>query len=306
MKDSLLLSLVTHAYRVAWQRHQTRRLPQSSSASDDAAAATHLETIRLPRFSANLEFLFQELRFLDRFAGAAASGFSSVEYMFPYAQNIGLVARTLQTNNLRLDLFNLPAGDFSAGERGIAVDPSRVKEFDTGVDDAVRIARELRCSKVNCLVGRSVPDQDFDEQYRCLVDNLRRAHDRLAAGHLSLHIELLNPIETPGFFLDNLDLVERVLRDVPGLRFQCDLYHVQRTRGELIGTLRRFAPSIGHIQIADAPERHEPGTGEINYRRVFQEIDAMGYSGRVGLEYKPSGATTGSFDWVTEYGYDVG
>jgi hydroxypyruvate isomerase len=260
----------------------------------------------LPRFSANLEFLFQELPFLDRFAGAAASGFSSVEYMFPYAQDVGLVARTLQANNLRLDLFNLPAGDFAAGERGIAVDPSRVSEFDGGVDDALRIARELRCSKVNCLVGRSVPGHDFEQQYNCLVDNLRRAHDRLAADHLSLQVELLNPIETPGFFLDNLDLVERVLGDVPGLRFQCDLYHVQRTRGELIGTLRRFAPRIGHVQIADAPERHEPGTGEINYRRVFQEIDAIGYSGRVGLEYKPSGATTASFEWISEYGYDVG
>jgi len=141
--------------------------------------------------------------------------------MFPYAQDVGLVARTLQANNLKLDLFNLPAGDFAAGERGIAVDPSRVSEFDGGVDDALRIARELRCSKVNCLVGRSVPGHDFEQQYNCLVDNLRRAHDRLAADHLSLQVELLNPIETPGFFLDNLDLVERVLGDVPGLRFQC-------------------------------------------------------------------------------------
>jgi hydroxypyruvate isomerase len=260
----------------------------------------------LPRFSANLEFLFQELPFLDRFAAAAASGFSTVEYMFPYAQDVGMVARTLQSNNLRLDLFNLPAGDFAAGERGIAVDPSRVEEFARGVDEAVRIAAELRCSKINCLVGRSLPGHDFDLQYNCLVDNLRVAVYRLAAERLSLQVELLNPIETPGFFLDNLDLVERLLADVPGLRFQCDLYHVQRTRGELIGTLRRFAPSIGHVQIADAPERHEPGTGEINYRRVFQEIDAIGYSGRIGLEYKPSGATPHSFDWVSEYGYDVG
>jgi hydroxypyruvate isomerase len=259
----------------------------------------------LPRFSANLEFLFQELPFLDRFEGAAASGFSSVEYMFPYAQDVGLVARTLQTNNLRLDLFNLPAGDFAAGERGIAVDPSRVDEFTRGVDDAARIAGELHCSKVNCLVGRSLPDHDFEPQYQCLVDNLRRAHDRLEAAQVSLQVELLNPIETPGFFLDSLDLADRLLGDVPGLRFQCDVYHVQRTRGELVGTLRKFAPRIGHIQIADAPERHEPGTGEINYRRVLQEIDAIGYSGRIGLEYKPSGATTRSFDWVSEYGYDV-
>jgi hydroxypyruvate isomerase len=269
------------------------------------ALTRDLETASLPRFSANLEFLFQELPFLERFDAAGASGFTTVEYMFPYAQDVGLVARTLQTNNLRLDLFNLPAGDFAAGERGIAVDPSRVDEFARGVDDAVRIAGELGCSKINCLVGRSLPDHDFDQQYHCLVDNLRLAQDRLATEQLSLQVELLTPIETPGFFLDNLDLVERLLADVPGLRFQCDLYHVQRTRGDLIGTLRRFAPSIGHVQIADAPERHEPGTGEINYRRVLQEIDAIGYSGRIGLEYKPSGATTHSFDWVSAYGYDV-
>lgn len=259
----------------------------------------------MPRFSANLGFLWGERPFPERFAAAAAAGFDAVEYMFPYSFDPSELKRRLRESGVRQDLFNLPAGDFDAGERGIANDPSRRDEFRAGVERALRYADALDCRKLNCLVGLRLPDVPWDEQWRCLVENLDDAASRLGADGRTLHVELLNPTETPGFVLDSVALVDRLLREVasPHLRFQCDLYHLQRTSGDLVNTIETFGDRIGHYQIADAPGRHEPGTGEIAYPFVLQTIDRVGYDGHVGLEYRPSGATDDSFGWIQEYGY---
>lgn len=259
----------------------------------------------MPAFSANLELLFPELPFFDRFGAAAELGFSSVEYMFPYAQDIGRIRRLLDENGLRLDLFNLPAGDFAAGERGIAGDPARRDEFASGVEAACRIANELGCRKLNCLAGFEVAGERVESQRACLVSNLQSAVASTRVAGIQLMVELLNPVENPGFLLSRMSDVHAVLQAVPGLSFQCDVYHLQRANGELINTITQIRGHIGHFQIADAPDRHEPGTGEINYRTVFRAIDEIGYPGRIGLEYRPSTSTAESLSWVMDYGYKI-
>lgn len=259
----------------------------------------------MARFSANLVFLFADAPFIDRFERAAAAGFRSVEYMFPYPYDPADLRARLDVHGLEQDLFNLPAGDFEAGDRGMATDPDRRDEFARGVDDALRYAEALGTRKLNCLVGKRRNDLPFETQYGCLVENLGAAAERLGSEGRTLHVELLNPVETPGFFLGDLGVVERLLADVgsPHLRFQADLYHLQRTHGELTPTLRRLAPLIGHVQIADVPERHEPGTGELNYRWLLKVVDEIGYAGRIGLEYKPSARTEETLGWIEAYGY---
>jgi hydroxypyruvate isomerase len=260
------------------------------------------------RFSANLVFLWNELPFLERFDAAAGAGFDAVEYMFPYALDPEDLRRRLRANGLRQDLFNLPAGDFEAGERGLANDPSRREEFREGLERALGYADALDCRKVNCLVGLELPSVPWEDQLTCVVENLRHAADRLGADGRTLLVELLNTKETPGFFVRSVELVERILDEVgsPHLRFQCDVYHLQRSSGDLVRTVEALGPRIGHVQIADAPDRHEPGTGEIAYPHVLDAIDGTGYDGYVGLEYRPSGATDDSFGWIAAFGYELG
>jgi hydroxypyruvate isomerase len=259
----------------------------------------------MPQFSANLVLLWSELPFMERFAAAARAGFDTVEYMFPYPFEATDLSRQLRENDVRQDLFNLPAGDFDAGERGLAIDPTRREEFQAGVEEALRYADALNCRKLNCLAGLRVPGVPWEDQFACLVENLGHAAERVGAHGRTLHIELLNTKDTPGFFLDSVPLVVEILDEVgsPHLRFQCDLYHVQRTSGNLVATIDALAPRIGHYQVADAPERHEPGTGDIPYPVVFEAIDATGYDGYVGLEYRPSGSTDESFGWIEDFGY---
>lgn len=260
----------------------------------------------MPRFSASLQFLWTELPFLERFDAAARAGFDAVEYMFPYAFEPADLERRLREHGLVQELFNLPAGDFDAGERGLANDPSRRDEFTRGVEAAVRYADALGCRKINCLVGLRVSGVSSHDQLACAIDNLAAAAARLDAEGCALHIELLNAKETPGFFVDSLNAVSRLLDGVPGLRFLFDAYHMQRTSGDLVDTIGSLGPRIGHYQIADAPGRHEPGTGEVAYRFVLDAIDGSGYDGRVGLEYKPSGPADDSFGWIEAYGYSRG
>jgi hydroxypyruvate isomerase len=267
-----------------------------------------MERGRVPRFSANLGFLWSDLPFPERFGAAARAGFDAVEYMFPYASEPEDLSGRLKESSLRQDLFNLPAGDFDAGERGIAVDPARQDEFRAGVEQALRYADVLECRKLNCLAGLRVPGVPWDEQFACLVENLRYAADRVGAEGRTLHLELLNATDAPGFFVDTVPVVVRVLDavDSPHLLFQCDVYHLQRTSGDLVATIGELGGRIGHYQVADSPDRHEPGTGEIAYPFVFEAIEATGYDGFVGLEYQPSGRTDDSFGWIEEYGYALG
>ena len=259
----------------------------------------------MPRFCVNLTMLFADRPFLDRFDAAARSGFTAVEYMFPYDEDVLGIARTLQRLQLTQVLFNLPAGNWQAGDRGIATDPGRRDEFRRGVDRAVQSARTLRCQRLNCLVGKRVEGVPETDQWRTLVDNVRYASHELARDGITLMVEPVNTYDIPGFFLHTSAQAVRLLDEVaaPNLRLQYDLYHMQRMEGNLTQTLTRLHERIGHVQLADAPDRHEPGTGEIDFRAILRHLDDLGYEGYVGLEYKPSGTSEASFGWIEAMGF---
>jgi hydroxypyruvate isomerase len=254
----------------------------------------------VPRFCANLSFLYQELPFLERIDAAAADGFRGVEYMGPYDFDLADIKRRLRAGGTTQVLFNLPVGDFAAGERGYASDPSRVDEFRRGVATARAAARELECTRINCLVGKAIPGVDAPLAHATLVENLRFAAAALAEDGVGLVIEPLNRIETPGFLVgtstEALALIDEI--GSPNLALQYDIYHAQRVEGNIIATLRAHIARIGHVQIADSPLRNEPGTGELAYERILPVLDELGYAGWVGLEYKPSRPTSQTFGWL--------
>ncbi len=254
----------------------------------------------MPRFAANLTMLFTELPFLDRFDAAARAGFQAVEFLFPYAFDANDIKARLDANGLQLVLHNLPAGDWDAGERGIACHPDRVEEFRAGVERAIAYAQTLGVKQLNCLVGKApagVPDSVLRET---LVANLRHAAARLQAAGLRLLVEPINHYDIPGFYLSRtqqaLDLLDEVGADNAFVQY--DIYHAQRTEGELAATLQRHLARIGHVQLADNPGRNEPGTGEINYAFLFRHLDRIGYSGWVGCEYKPASTTEAGLGWL--------
>lgn len=258
----------------------------------------------MPRFSANLSFLYPELPFLDRFAAAAVDGFGAVEYAVPYVAEAGELAGRLVAHGLEQVLFNMPAGDWDGGERGIACHPDRVEEFRAGVDVALDYARALGCSRVNCLAGIAPEGAAAEMLESTFVANLRYAAPRFAAAGVRLLVEPINTRDIPGFYLSTARHAERVLDAVgsDNLLIQYDIYHQQVTAGDLIPTYGRLKDRIGHIQIADTPGRHEPGTGEINYRFVLSELDRLGYDGWVGCEYRPSSGRGAELGWMREAG----
>ncbi|MBK9978004.1 MAG: hydroxypyruvate isomerase [Gemmatimonadetes bacterium] len=255
----------------------------------------------MPRFAANLTMLFTEVPFLERFARAAAAGFSAVEFLFPYPYAVGDLRAALDRHRLSLVLHNLPAGDWDAGERGIACLPGRTEEFRAGVETAIRYAQALGVPRLNCLVGKTPSGEDPARIHATLVDNVRYAANALDAAGLQLLVEAINPFDIPGFHLTTTAQVLALLDEVgsPNVRVQYDIYHAQRTEGELAGTLSRHLARIGHVQLADNPGRHEPGTGEINYRFLFAHLDRIGYDGYIGCEYKPAGVTEAGLGWMT-------
>lgn len=259
----------------------------------------------MPRFAANLTMLFTDLPFLERFEAASRSGFRAVEYMFPYQEDLDGIARALQRLGLTQVLFNLPAGDWTAGDRGIAVDPGRREEFRRGVAEAIELARRFRCERLNCLVGRRIEPTSYEDQWRCVVDNLRYAAAQLKPRDITLLVEPINTYDIPGFFLSTSTQAVRLIEEVgaPNLRLQYDVYHMQRMEGNLVHTMTRLKDRIGHVQVADSPDRHEPGTGEINFPYVLRHLDVMGYEGYVGLEYRPSTTSEASFGWIEQMGF---
>jgi len=254
----------------------------------------------MPKFAANLTMLFNELPFLDRFAAAREAGFSGVEFLFPYEHPASEIAARLADNGLTQVLHNLPAGDWGAGERGIAILPERKKEFREGVDRAVAYARELSCRQLNCLVGIVPEGSDGRLLHHTLVDNLAYAAGELAREGIRLLVEPVNTRDIPGFYLNRTDqalaLIEAVGSD--NLHLQYDIYHMQVMEGDLARTIERNLPRIAHVQLADNPGRHEPGTGEINYPFLFRHLDAIGYDGWVGCEYKPATDTVAGLGWL--------
>jgi hydroxypyruvate isomerase len=259
----------------------------------------------MPRFAANLTMLFTEYPFLERIDRAAEAGFTAIEFLFPYQEDVDGIREALSRNGMQQVLFNLPAGDFAGGERGIANDPNRTGEFREGVAQALEIAAKLDCPRLNCLSGLALEDVPRETQWKTLVENYQYAAEETSkAGVLQL-VEPINTFDMPGFMVSNtrqgLQLIEEV--DSDNLKLQYDVYHMQRMEGELIGTLKANLDQIAHIQIADNPGRHQPGTGEINYPFVLSQIDQMGYEGWVSLEYVPEGATVDTLDWLRDWGY---
>ena len=254
----------------------------------------------MPRFAANLSMLFTEVPFLDRFERAAAAGFEAVEFLFPYAHAVEEIKARLDATGLKIVLHNLPAGDWDSGERGIACDPARVDEFRAGVVKAIGYAHALGVPQLNCLAGKVPAGTNADAARRIFVDNLRFAASALGAGSIRLLIEPINPFDIPGFYLNRTDQALSVMDEVgsDNLFLQYDIYHAQRTEGELAATLQKQLTRIGHVQLADNPGRNEPGTGEINYPFLFAHLDRIGYKGWVGCEYKPAKDTESGLGWL--------
>ncbi|MGE8402900.1 MAG: hydroxypyruvate isomerase [Delftia tsuruhatensis] len=254
----------------------------------------------MPRFAANLSMLFTEVPFLDRFERAARAGFEAVEFLFPYAHTVEEIKERVDAHGLQIVLHNLPAGDWDAGERGIACHPDRVDEFRAGVAKAVTYGHALGVPQLNCLAGKAPAGADAALLRRTFVDNLRFAASALSAANLRLLIEPINPFDIPGFYLNRTDEALSILDEVgaPNAFVQYDIYHAQRTEGELAATLQKHLARIGHVQLADNPGRNEPGTGEINYPFLFAHLDRIGYQGWVGCEYKPARDTESGLGWL--------
>jgi hydroxypyruvate isomerase len=255
----------------------------------------------MPRLAANLSMLFVERPFLERFAAAKRAGFRWVEYQFPYAfGSAAVVAQAAQDAGVEVVLHNIPAGDPAKGDRGLGCLPARRNEFREGVDRAIEYARAVGCPRLNCLAG--VAPQDA-AHFDTMVDNVRYAAGKLDAAGLSLMIEPINPRTVPGFFLNRSSQAIEVL-DAAGASnayVQYDLFHMQIVEGDLAKTIERILPRIGHMQLADVPARHEPGTGEINYPWLLAEIDRLGYAGWIGCEYQPKADTLGGLEWAKPF-----
>jgi hydroxypyruvate isomerase len=254
----------------------------------------------MPKFAANLTMLFNEIPFLDRFQAAADAGFKGVEYLFPYAFEAGALAERLDRHQLVQVLHNLPAGDWDKGERGIACHPHRVGEFQDGVGRAIDYARQLGCKQLNCLAGIAPAGADPERVRETFVDNLRFAAAKLKDAGIRLLVEPVNDRDIPGFWLNRTGQAIAVIDEVgsDNLFLQYDIYHAQRTEGELGNTIARHLARIAHIQVADNPGRNEPGTGEINYPWLFRQIDQLGYEGWIGCEYKPAADTRAGLGWI--------
>lgn len=248
----------------------------------------------MPQFAANLSFMFTEVDFLDRFGAARAAGFDAVEFLFPYAFDPDEIAERLARHDLRLVLHNLPPGDWAAGDRGIATDPHRVGQFQDSVGLALDYATRLGVSQLHCLAGVNA-----NGSHATYLANLRFAAAQLARHDMTLLIEPINIFDMPGYYLSGSDQAAGIIAEcgMPNLRLQFDMYHVQRMEGQLAAAIRRHLPLVAHMQLADVPGRHEPGTGEIDFRSLFALIDELGYQGWIGCEYHPLQGTVAGLGW---------
>ncbi|MFC0339124.1 hydroxypyruvate isomerase [Kushneria avicenniae] len=253
----------------------------------------------MPRFAANLTTMFNEVDFMQRFEQAAGQGFEAVEYLFPYAFEAEDIARELKRHDLKQVLFNLPAGDWAAGERGLAALPGREQEFRDSVETAIRYARTLNCSRLHAMAGVASEGADIAAMHNTYLNNIRFAAHRLADEGITLLLEPINSRDMPGYFINHQHEAHEIIETLgePNVRVQMDFYHTQIMDGDLWEIFRGYREGVGHIQIAGVPERHEPDTGEINYCWLFEQLDRAGFEGWLGCEYKPRGETTAGLGW---------
>jgi hydroxypyruvate isomerase len=259
----------------------------------------------MPRFAANITMMYTEYPVLERIERAAAGGFKAVELLFPYTEDIDALGEALDRHGVSLINMNLPPGDWAAGERGIAANPDRTSEFADGVGRAIEIATRLKVPKINCLAGITCETASIDAQYETLQANLMLAAELTERAGILQMVEPINNFDIPGYILNRPSAGFKLIEEIghPNLCVEYDVYHAQRTEGNLAATLRERFSEIGHIQIADSPARNQPGTGEINYPYIFSVIDEIGYNGWVALEYRPSGQSEESIGWLREWGY---
>lgn len=257
----------------------------------------------MPRFAANLSLMFNEVDFMARFGAAGEAGFTGVEYLFPYAFAPETIAAELQRLGLSQVLFNLPPGDWAAGERGIAALPGREAEFRQSVDTALRYAEATGCQRLHVMAGNVTDPADrpaIEQTYR---ENLRYAARLLADAGVTLLIEPINTRDMPAYFLNHQSVAHALVAELgePNIAVQMDFYHAQIMGGDLWTTFDAYRDNVGHIQIASVPDRHEPGTGEVNYSWLFDQLDASHYSGWIGCEYTPRGDTQAGLEWFAPY-----
>ncbi|MFF7058585.1 2-oxo-tetronate isomerase [Achromobacter spanius] len=257
----------------------------------------------MPRLAANLTMMYNEHPFLDRFQAAASDGFQGVEFLFPYDFAAADIRARLQDNGLTQALFNAPPGDWAAGERGIASLPGREDEFLRGLDQALAYAAKLGNRSLHVMAGLIRPDQDRAAHRAVYVRNLARAASVAASAGITVVIEPINTRDIPGFFLNRQDEAQAICAEVgaANLKVQFDCYHCQIVEGDIAVKLERDMAGIGHIQIAGVPDRHEPNLGELNYPYLFDRIDALGYAGWVGCEYRPKAGTRAGLGWAQAY-----
>ncbi len=253
----------------------------------------------MPKFAANLTMMFNEVPFPHRFAAAARAGFEAVEFLFPYEHTPAEVAGWLKENRLFNALFNMPPGDWAAGERGLASLPGREAEFRAGVATALEYAHALGTPCLHAMAGLLPTDADRATHRATYIDNLRHAARALAAHGITLLIEPINTRDMPGYFLSTQAEAHAIREAVgePNLKVQMDFYHAQIMEGDIAMTLRKWFDHVGHIQIASVPARNEPDDGELNYRYLFRLLDELGYAGWVGCEYRPRGRTEDGLGW---------
>jgi hydroxypyruvate isomerase len=257
----------------------------------------------MPKLNANLSMMFNEVPFLERFAAAAKSGFKGVEFLFPYEFEAAQIGERLEKHRLQMVLFNMPPGDWNAGDRGLACDPGKIGAFQDAVGQALSYARSLNCRQIHCMAGlkpRGVAEDKLRETY---LANVQFAAREAAKHGINVLIEAINTRDIPGFYLNYsaqaFDLMHYA--SAPNLKFQYDIYHMQIMEGDLAPTIEKNLARIGHMQLADTPGRHEPGTGEINYDFLLPFIDRVGYQGWIGCEYRPAAKTEDGLGWTKKY-----
>jgi hydroxypyruvate isomerase len=257
----------------------------------------------MPRFAANLSMMFTEVPFLDRFARARAAGFEAVEFLFPYEHQAAEIAGRLKAEGLSQVLFNAPPGDWAAGERGVAALPGRAEEFRNGIRRALDYAGVLGCPRLHVMAGLTPAGVPRDTLLATYAVNLAFAAEECAKVGVKPVIEPINHHDIPGFFLNTTDQAAAIIEAIGPERIgmQFDLYHCQITEGDLVKRVEKHLPLIAHMQVADTPGRHEPGTGEVNWPFVFDRIDALGFRGWIGCEYRPKGVTEEGLGWFGPY-----